>query len=276
MQVQVLFVDGGREVLLDCKSSSDLLQGRLASAASAFRDTRLLICGQGYNNLVLLQLVSFLKSTAPHRIASTVVPFRVLDRFTSEHDSHPLVLARLASLSIKDPLAERLCRSTPNMAHGNGTALSTGNGHSRAPQKKAIESTETQEKRPQLSTRTDYTRWRMLDEKGRQTWHYLEDDEDAKEWPQTTADKWYLGLPVVRDSPWAVTPILTGHRAFPIYLLSRRLSTRSRMASNSSLNSNFLQETGVANTADPCSYSLVSLSAGMSQRRQSRIILQRR
>lgn len=47
-----------------------------------------------------------------------------------------------------------------------------------------------------LPERTDYTRWRMLDEAGRQTWHYLEDDEDAEEWPQSIADKWYLALPI--------------------------------------------------------------------------------
>ena len=50
---------------------------------------------------------------------------------------------------------------------------------------------------PKLSERTDYTRWRLLDEAGRQTWHYLEEDEDAKEWPQSTADKYFLSLPTV-------------------------------------------------------------------------------
>lgn len=55
-------------------------------------------------------------------------------------------------------------------------------------------------KRAKLSTRTDYSRWRMLDENGRQTWHYLKDDEAAKEWPQTTADKYFLGLPTVRST----------------------------------------------------------------------------
>ncbi len=38
----------------------------------------------------------------------------------------------------------------------------------------------------------------MRNDDGRQTWHYLEDDEKAKEWPQSYADKWYLGLPLVR------------------------------------------------------------------------------
>jgi hypothetical protein len=36
-----------------------------------------------------------------------------------------------------------------------------------------------------------------LDVKGRQTWHYLENDKDAEQWPQSTADKWFLGLPTV-------------------------------------------------------------------------------
>jgi lanosterol synthase len=49
------------------------------------------------------------------------------------------------------------------------------------------------------NAKTDMGRWRMLDERGRQTWHYLEDDEEAKKWPQSTADKWYLGLQTVRS-----------------------------------------------------------------------------
>ena len=48
--------------------------------------------------------------------------------------------------------------------------------------------------------RTDLHRWRLLDERGRQTWHYLESDEDAAEWPQSTADRYFLGLPLVRVS----------------------------------------------------------------------------
>lgn len=52
-------------------------------------------------------------------------------------------------------------------------------------------------RKPQLSNRTDYIRWRLLDERGRQTWHYLEDEEDVEDWPQSTADKYFLGLPLV-------------------------------------------------------------------------------
>jgi lanosterol synthase len=42
--------------------------------------------------------------------------------------------------------------------------------------------------------KTDYTRWRLQDEQGRHTWHYLETDEQVKSWPQTVADKHHLGL----------------------------------------------------------------------------------
>ncbi|TVY23987.1 Lanosterol synthase [Lachnellula hyalina] len=63
-------------------------------------------------------------------------------------------------------------------------------------------------KRPKLQERTDYTRWRMLDEAGRHTWHYLEDKEDVEEWPQSLADKYFLGLPMdLPDLPTAKTPL---------------------------------------------------------------------
>jgi hypothetical protein len=49
-----------------------------------------------------------------------------------------------------------------------------------------------------LNQKTDYSRWRLLDEQGRHTWHYLTTDEQVKAWPQTIADKYHLGLPTVR------------------------------------------------------------------------------
>ncbi len=61
------------------------------------------------------------------------------------------------------------------------------------------DTTEAVTKRPRLDEKTDLTRWRMLDEEGRHTWKYLEDDEAVKEWPQSYADKWYLGLDTVRS-----------------------------------------------------------------------------
>jgi len=45
--------------------------------------------------------------------------------------------------------------------------------------------------------RTDYSRWRLLDESGRHTWHYLKTDKEIEEWPQSVADKYHLGLPTV-------------------------------------------------------------------------------
>jgi lanosterol synthase len=45
--------------------------------------------------------------------------------------------------------------------------------------------------------KTDYSRWRLKDDRGCQTWHYLETDEDMKAWPQSTADKYFLDLETV-------------------------------------------------------------------------------
>jgi lanosterol synthase len=45
--------------------------------------------------------------------------------------------------------------------------------------------------------RTDLTRWRLKDDRGRQTWHYLETDEQLKAWPLSVADRYFLGLDTV-------------------------------------------------------------------------------
>jgi lanosterol synthase len=58
-------------------------------------------------------------------------------------------------------------------------------------------------KRTRIEDRTDFSRWRLRDDESRHTWQYLEDDQAAKEWPQTYADKYFLGLPLVR---WAFHP----------------------------------------------------------------------
>lgn len=50
---------------------------------------------------------------------------------------------------------------------------------------------------------TDYARWRLVDEEGRQTWRYLESDEENQKWPQSIADKYHLGLPTVFDAQLA-------------------------------------------------------------------------
>lgn len=48
-----------------------------------------------------------------------------------------------------------------------------------------------------VDEKTDYTRWRLRDDRGRQTWHYLKTDQEIEDWPQTAADKYHLGLPTV-------------------------------------------------------------------------------
>jgi hypothetical protein len=51
--------------------------------------------------------------------------------------------------------------------------------------------------RVQKDRKTDYSRWRLLDERGRQTWQYLRTDEEVEKWPQSVADKYHLGLSTV-------------------------------------------------------------------------------
>ena len=50
---------------------------------------------------------------------------------------------------------------------------------------------------PTKDEATDLRRWRLLDEAGRQTWHYLKSDEELAAWPQSTADIYFLNLPMV-------------------------------------------------------------------------------
>ena len=53
---------------------------------------------------------------------------------------------------------------------------------------------------------TDYSRWRLrVCDGGRQTWHYLETDEEAQAWPQTIIDKYWLGLDTVSRSVFGLT-----------------------------------------------------------------------
>jgi len=45
--------------------------------------------------------------------------------------------------------------------------------------------------------KTDYSRWRLRDDRGIQTWHYLQTDEEMRAWPQTVADRHFMGLDTV-------------------------------------------------------------------------------
>lgn len=40
-----------------------------------------------------------------------------------------------------------------------------------------------------------------MTEDGGHIWHYLQTDEQLREWPQNYTDKYWLGLPLVRPFP---------------------------------------------------------------------------
>lgn len=47
---------------------------------------------------------------------------------------------------------------------------------------------------------TDYSRWRLeCTDDGDHIWHYLHDDQQCADWPQSDIDKYWLGLPL--DAP---------------------------------------------------------------------------
>lgn len=60
--------------------------------------------------------------------------------------------------------------------------------------------------KPKIEAKTDPTRWRLKDDDSRHTWHYLADEREAKDWPQSYAEKYFLGLPLVRSAP--IKPLL--------------------------------------------------------------------
>lgn len=106
---------------------------------------------------------------------------------------------------------ERLAKeqTTPRMARKKTNGVSSEASSSIETTRKRLSDDsdhehETKRQRSELVERTDYSRWRMRDDHGRHTWQYLEDDEAAKDWPQSYADKYYLGLPLVSTG--------TGHR----------------------------------------------------------------
>ncbi|CAE6489359.1 unnamed protein product [Rhizoctonia solani] len=65
---------------------------------------------------------------------------------------------------------------------------------------------------------TDYTRWRLhCSEGGRQIWHYLKDSE-LSSWPQTTGDKYWLGLPTeLPELPPATDARSAARKGFEFY-----------------------------------------------------------
>ncbi|MCJ1303187.1 Lanosterol synthase (Oxidosqualene--lanosterol cyclase), partial [Hypocenomyce scalaris] len=85
-------------------------------------------------------------------------------------------------------------------------------GHAKS-NKKALNGT-VAVKVDEIDRSTDFRRWRLLDERGRQTWHYLETDDEIERWPQSVADKHFLGLPLnLPDLPTAKTTLASATNA---------------------------------------------------------------
>lgn len=71
--------------------------------------------------------------------------------------------------------------------------------------KRGSEDDQIAPKVPKLGSKTDISRWRMKDDESRHTWHYIS-EEEAKEWKQSYADKYYLGLDLVRHPSLCACP----------------------------------------------------------------------
>jgi lanosterol synthase len=80
------------------------------------------------------------------------------------------------------------------MPHANGT---TNGLAKRGANQQVLNGAVGAKKNAKGDVKTDYTRWRLKDDRGCQTWHYLESEEEIKAWPQSTADKYFLGMDTV-------------------------------------------------------------------------------
>lgn len=83
--------------------------------------------------------------------------------------------------------------ATNGSANGatNGVVKRGANGHAQVPIGVMSNTNRDHQK-------TDYTRWRLKDDRGCQTWHYLQTEEEVKAWPQSAADRYFLGMETVR------------------------------------------------------------------------------
>lgn len=106
---------------------------------------------------------------------------------------------------------------------------------------------------PDRDEKTDYSRWRLLDEDGRHTWHYLTTEKEVEAWPQTIADKFHLGLATVSAHECYLHPS-DRHRIFPSFLWQPSPPSPFRTAWRSTQSYNYPLETGPANMAGRSSY----------------------
>ncbi|KAM5349570.1 hypothetical protein ACJ41O_006075 [Fusarium nematophilum] len=66
--------------------------------------------------------------------------------------------------------------------------------------------------------KTDLGRWRLKDDDSRHTWHYLADEDAARDWPQSYAEKHYLDLPLDLPAlPQATTPSDAAHNGLNFF-----------------------------------------------------------
>jgi hypothetical protein len=139
------------------------------------------------------------------------------------------------------------------------TATGRDIGNAKSRKRASDDSADSFPKRPKVGGKTDLTRWRMKDDESRHTWHYLEDDKAAEEWPQSYAEKWYLNLPMVRLSTASrpsicncKTDSVVAFRISPLCRKPRHRSNPLRTAFLSSKSSNCPLATGAASTAAQC------------------------
>ncbi|KAI0123345.1 terpenoid cyclases/protein prenyltransferase alpha-alpha toroid [Xylariales sp. AK1849] len=103
-------------------------------------------------------------------------------------------------------------------AEVNGATFSTPDESPAVKKRKNDSTFDASPKRPRTQEKIDKLRWRCLDDDGRLTWRYLEDDEEAKEWPQSYADKWYLGLDLgLPDLPKPTKPLEAVHNGLTFF-----------------------------------------------------------
>ncbi|KAG6318898.1 hypothetical protein E4U22_005015 [Claviceps purpurea] len=76
------------------------------------------------------------------------------------------------------------------------------------PRKRATDAELGFPQKPTIEAKTDPTRWRLKDDDSRHSWLYLESEKEAKDWHQSYAEKYFLGLPLDLPAlPRAKTPL---------------------------------------------------------------------
>ncbi|KAG5948957.1 hypothetical protein E4U60_000066 [Claviceps pazoutovae] len=86
------------------------------------------------------------------------------------------------------------------------------------PRKRATDAELGFPQKPTIEAKTDPTRWRLKDDDSRHSWLYLESEKEAKDWPQSYAEKYFLGLPLDLPAlPRAKTPLDAAENALRFF-----------------------------------------------------------